>query len=67
MEWISVEDRLPDDYEAYYIWPPVEFEVWCYVATFDMSKGLFVESGEYGDTYLRGVTHYAPIAPPEEE
>jgi hypothetical protein len=57
-EWISVEDRLPDEDGEYLTWDGLV----CFLIWFNASLGLWNVS-EGGDTSsaIRGVTHWMPL------
>lgn len=63
MRWISVEDRLPDDFE----WVLAVDKDRCVgEAMFSSRDGSW--DGPYGEYHLYGVTHWMPMPePPEEE
>lgn len=68
--WISVNDRLPDVTDRYYIWPPNEFHDSCYTAEYYTTSGEWqveyhgANDYEYAEPH---VTHWMQIPAVSED
>ena len=66
-EWISVDDRLPENSDNVLIWPRPEFHDYCYVGCYECwapkEKQWRVEYYDgYGtQDFYPNVTHWAPL------
>ncbi len=74
MDWIKVEDRLPEDHQMVLVWAPDSGCSLCYYKCKDIGKHWphvgfywYDEMQEYTYTHFwDGVTHWAVPTKPEE-
>ena len=70
MEWIKVEDRLPDTEDVYLIWPEDKYAgnvagFYPYSSFKPFKMNTFYIESEHGEvTILDGITHWCKIIGP---
>ena len=67
MEWISVEDRLPDD--CYLMEKADEYLICCsgYVTSAMYLDGVFTRFGDWQNNDYENVTHWQPLPKPPKK
>lgn len=70
MEWISVFDRLPEDFEEYLVWPEPNRDLNIITANFDFTNKRWEQDFKSGydfEIFYPIVTHWMPLPEPPKE
>ena len=67
MRWISVKDRLPEDYGRCIVLDGKEVEPANFIKEDSEEKKVFLTPDTWDIDYIKGVTHWMPLPEPPKD